>query len=47
MSMAADKQRRNRGRPWKPGESGNPRGRPPKQESLTSLLKEELDRISP
>ena len=31
---------------WKPGQSGNPKGRPPKQESLTSLLKEELDKIS-
>ena len=45
--MIPVKQRRNRGRPWKPGQSGNPRGRPPKQESLTSLLKAELDKINP
>ena len=32
---------------WKKGQSGNPMGRPPKHECLTSLLKEELDRIGP
>ena len=47
---AGDKHRRNTGKlrpPWKPGQSGNPMGRPPKHECLTSLLKEELDRIGP
>jgi len=34
----------NRGR-WKTGESGNPRGRKAKDVTLTSLLKEELDKI--
>ena len=44
---AGDKHRRNTGKlrpPWKPGQSGNPRGRPLKHECLTSLLKEELAR---
>ncbi|MDR1278802.1 MAG: hypothetical protein LBK02_08625 [Treponema sp.] len=38
----ADKQRNNsgkRGRPFAKGESGNPKGRPPKGESLTEVLK--------
>jgi hypothetical protein len=38
----ADKQRNNsgkRGRPFPKGESGNPKGRPPKGESLTDVLK--------
>jgi hypothetical protein len=38
----ADKQRNNsgkRGRPFAKGESGNPKGRPPKGESLTDVLK--------
>jgi hypothetical protein len=30
---------------WKKGASGNPRGRPKKQDSLTSLLKEEIEKI--
>jgi hypothetical protein len=29
------------------GKSGNPKGRPPKHECLTSLLKEELERVNP
>ncbi len=29
---------------WKKGQSGNPKGRPPKDLSLTSLLKDELDK---
>ena len=32
---------------WKPGQSGNPKGRPKKAECLTSLLREEMDRIDP
>lgn len=44
----SDKQSKNRnlipGR-WKPGESGNPKGRKPKDLTLTSLLKAELDKI--
>ena len=45
---------KNHGRPlppvekrWKRGVSGNPRGRPKKQDSLTSLLKEEIAKICP
>ena len=32
---------------WKKGVSGNPRGRPRKQDSLTSLLKDEIAKICP
>lgn len=32
---------------WKKGVSGNPRGRPRKQDSLTSLLREEIVKICP
>ena len=32
---------------WKKGVSGNPRGRPKKQDSLTSLLREEIVKICP
>jgi len=32
---------------WQNGVSGNPRGRPRKQECLTSLLKEEIAKICP
>ena len=34
-----------RGRPWQKGVSGNPNGRKTKDFTLTSLLKEELDKI--
>src|SRR3990172_11664377 len=32
---------------WRKGVSGNPRGRPKKQDSLTSLLQEEIAKICP
>ena len=49
---ATAKQRNNSGRsenlkPWKPGQSGNPRGRPRKHDCLTSLLKEEIEKPCP
>jgi hypothetical protein len=28
---------------WKPGQSGNPNGRPPKGQSLTEILKEKVN----
>ena len=44
----------NKGRPlppietrWKKGTSGNPRGRPKKQDSLTKMLREEFGKICP
>ncbi|MBI4463172.1 MAG: hypothetical protein HY647_00575 [Acidobacteria bacterium] len=46
--------RNNKNRPlppvehrWKKGVSGNPRGRPKKRDSLTSLLKEEIKKVCP
>ena len=33
--------------PWRKGQSGNPAGRKPKHECLTSLLKEEIEKICP
>ena len=45
-----DKLRQNKppiGRRFVKGQSGNPKGRPPKHECLTSLLKEELELINP
>jgi len=32
---------------WKKGASGNPRGRPKKRDSLTSLLQEEIKKVCP
>jgi hypothetical protein len=33
-----------RGRPWKPGQSGNPKGRPRKGRTLTDLIAARLDK---
>ena len=32
---------------WKPGQSGNPKGRPPYAKTLTSLLRDEIEKICP
>ena len=49
-----ERQAKKNGRPlppvetrWKKGTSGNPRGRPKKQDCLTQLLREEIQRICP
>jgi len=50
MDASAKKQRENNGRfvkgnscGWKPGVSGNPRGKPPNSKGLTQLLREMMD----
>ena len=30
-------------KPWKPGQSGNPKGRPPKERSLVTIIEHYLD----
>jgi hypothetical protein len=49
VEAMTDKQRNNSEnlKPWKKGQSGNPAGRPKKADSLTSLLKDEMERIDP
>lgn len=53
QNKSTDKQRQNKGweniEPYKfkPGESGNPNGRPKKADCLTSLLKEEIEKLCP
>jgi uncharacterized protein DUF5681 len=49
-TVQPDKQGRNKAfveAQFKPGHSGNPRGRPRKHECLTSLLKEKIEKINP
>lgn len=52
MAKTTEEQRKNSGgglanlRPFKPGQSGNPGGRP-KGKSLTALLRERLDEVDP
>lgn len=49
IDETTEKQRGNTAnlKPWPKGTSGNPAGRPRKADTLTSLLKDELDRIDP
>jgi hypothetical protein len=46
VNKSTDKQKGNTAnlKPWKPGQSGNPAGRPSKADTLTSLLKAEMER---
>ena len=48
-TITPDKQVKNRGKAtqWQSGQSGNPKGRPPKNISLTSELKEQLNQVCP
>jgi hypothetical protein len=48
--LISEKQRRNSEanlRPWRPGESGNRKGRPKKSDCLTDLLRTEIEKIDP
>jgi hypothetical protein len=42
-NYADDKQVKNIGHRWQPGESGNPNGRPPKGHSITETIKSMMD----
>ena len=47
---AGDMHRENTGNlrpPWKPGQSGNPKGRPPNIRYLTEILRDEVDKPCP
>ena len=45
MAQESEKQKRNTpSTAWKPGQSGNPNGRPPKGQTLTDALKERVDK---
>lgn len=42
------KQRKNSGlKPWKPGQSGNPKGRPPKGLAIADILRAQAEEIDP
>jgi hypothetical protein len=41
-----DKRLKNLKAPWKPGQTGNPNGRPPKRHCVSSLLNEDLPKLS-
>jgi hypothetical protein len=48
VSSAASRETEQRviGRPWLPGQSGNPSGRPPKGHTLADKLRAKLDELS-
>ena len=45
LIYSRDQRRNLSGRPFKPGQSGNPAGRPPKSKALTELLEKALSKI--
>ena len=44
--MEETKKKMPRGKPWPKGQSGNPKGRPKNEHSITAMLRKQLDKIA-
>jgi len=44
--MEEKKKKMPRGKPWQKGQSGNPKGRPKNERSITAMLRNQLDMVA-